>query len=392
MLTPESLPALQRALVEEELDGWLVFDFHGINPVAGGLLRLEGLLTRRVFAFIPADGLPVAITHAIEQGPWHLWPRQWNREIYSSWQQLESLIAGLVRGKRVAMEYSPGDAIPYLDRVPAGVVELVRGAGAEVVSSGPLVTSFYAAWSQDHLASHRRSAEKIAKVAREAMVFAGERASAGTPVAEHELQKWITDAFARGGLVTNNPPIVAAGANAADPHYSPSASNPRPIKRGEVLLIDLWAREPGNIYADQTWMASLGEPSARSIEVWESVRDARDAGIALLRERINHGDDVRGGEVDDVTRGVIRDRGFGKYFTHRTGHSIDPRELHGSGPHIDNMETREERKLVPGVGFSLEPGIYISGEIGMRTEVNAYVGEREVIITPTEIQRDLLVV
>ncbi len=392
MLTPETLPALQRALVEEELDGWLVFDFHGINPVAGGLLRLEGLLTRRVFAFIPREGLPVAITHAIEQGPWHLWPRQWSREIYSSWQQLESLIAGLVRGKRVAMEYSPGDAIPYLDRVPAGVVELVRGAGAEVVSSGPLVTSFYAAWSQDHLASHRRSAEKIAKVAREAMVFAGERASAGTPVAEHELQKWITDAFARGGLVTNNPPIVAAGANAADPHYSPSASNPRPIRRGEVLLIDLWAREPGNIYADQTWMASLGEPSARSIEVWESVRDARDAGIALLRERINHGEDVRGGEVDDVTRGVIRDRGFGKYFTHRTGHSIDPRELHGSGPHIDNMETREERKLVPGVGFSLEPGIYISGEIGMRTEVNAYVGEREVIITPKEIQRDLMVV
>jgi Xaa-Pro aminopeptidase len=392
MLTPESLPALQRALADEELDGWLVFDFHGVNPVAGGLLGLEGLLTRRVFAYIPSEGLPVAITHAIEQGPWHRWPKKWHREIYSSWQQLEGLIAGLVRGKRVAMEYSPGDAVPYLDRVPAGVVELVRGAGAEVVSSAPLVTSFYAAWSKDHLASHRRSAEKIAKVAREAMVFAGERAAAGTPVAEHELQKWITDAFTLGGLVTNDPPIVAAGANAADPHYSPSASRPRPIKRGELLLIDLWAREPGNIYADQTWMASLGEPSPRAVEVWESVRDARDAAIAILRERIGHGEAIRGGEVDDVTRGVIRDRGFGQYFTHRTGHSIDPRELHGSGPHIDNMETREERVLAPGVGFSLEPGIYIAGEIGMRTEVNAYVGEREVIITPAEIQRDLLVV
>ena len=392
MLTPESLGALQLALAEEDLDGWLLFDFHGVNPIAGGLLRLEGMVSRRIFAWVPREGRPVAITHAIEQGPWRAWPKGWHREIYSTWRQLEALVAGLVRGKRVAMEYSPGDAVPYLDRIPAGVLELVRGAGAEVVSSAPLVTRFYASWTADHLASHRRAAEAIAGIAREAMAFAGAQATAGSPVAEHELQIRIMEAFGRSGLVTNHPPIVAAGANAADPHYEPSAERPRQIMRDEVLLIDLWAREPGNVYADQTWMASLGEPSARAVEVWESVRDARDAAIVLLRDRLGRGADVRGGEVDDVARGVIRDRGFAEYFTHRTGHSIDPRELHGSGPHIDNFETREERLLVPGVAFSIEPGIYIRGEIGMRTEVNAYVGAGEVIVTPAAPQQSLLVV
>ena len=392
MLTLESLGALQRALADEGLDGWLLFDFHGVNPIAGGLLRLEGMVTRRIFAWVPREGRPVAITHAIEQGPWRNWPAGWKREIYSSWRQLEALIAGVVKGKRVAMEYSPGDAVPYLDRVPAGVLELVRAAGGDVVSSAPLVTRFYASWTAEHLASHQRSAEAIARIAREAMAFAGERASAGSPVAEHELQARIMEGFGRAGLVTKAPPIVAVGANAADPHYETSIDRPRPIARGEILLVDLWAREPENVYADQTWMASLGEPSPRAVEVWESVRDARDAAIALLRDRVARRADVRGGEVDDVARGVIVERGFGEFFTHRTGHSIDPRELHGSGPHIDNFETREERLLVPGVAFSIEPGIYVSGDIGMRTEVNAYIGVGEVIVTPREAQRSLLVV
>ena len=392
MLTPESLVALQAALASEDLDGWLLFDFHGVNPLAGGMLRLEGLVSRRVFAYIPREGRPVAITHAIEQGPWRHWPRGWHREIYSTWRQLDSLIAGLVRGKRVAMEYSPGDAVPYLDRIPAGVLELVRAAGAEVVSSAPLVTRFYASWTAEHLGSHRRSAEAIATIAREALAFAGERASTGSPVAEHEVQARIMEAFGREGLITNGPPIVAAGANASDPHYEPSINRPRPIVAGDILLIDLWAREPGNVYADQTWMGSLGEPSPRAVEVWESVRDARDAAIALLRDRLRRGAGIRGGEVDDVARGVIRERGYGDFFTHRTGHSIDPRELHGSGPHIDNFETREERELVTGVAFSIEPGIYVTGDIGMRTEVNAYIGVGELVVTPSQPQTDLMVV
>src|SRR5688500_2631619 len=261
------------------------------------MLQLQGMVSRRVFAWIPREGRPVAITHAIEQAPWSAWPRQWHREIYSTWRQLEALIAGLVRGRRIAMEYSPGDAVPYLDRIPAGVLDLVRAAGAEVVSSAPLVTRFYASWTDDHLASHRRSAEEIARIAREALAFAGERASAGSPVAEHELQIRIMEAFGRAGLVTNHAPLVAAGANAANPHYEPSEERARPIRKGERLLIVLWPRGPDNVFADLTWMGSLGERQSRAIEVWESVRDARDAAIAVLRDRLRRGEEVRGGEV-----------------------------------------------------------------------------------------------
>jgi Xaa-Pro aminopeptidase len=223
---------------------------------------------------------------------------------------------------------------------------------------------------------------------------------------EYALQRWILSRFADAGLKTEEPPIVAVGANAANPHYEPTAAESRPIRRGDLLLIDLWAREepgPGSRvsgsadaapgpYADQTWMFSLGAPGAEAVRVWEAVRDARDAAIALLRERVAAGGAVRGGEVDDAARDVIVGRGYGQYFTHRTGHSIDARDLHGSGPHIDNLETRDERRLVPGVAFSIEPGVYVPGQIGMRAEVNAYVGDGEVVVTPPDYQRDLLVV
>ena len=393
MLNPQTLSAVQAAIREQKLDGWLLFDFHGLNPVATGMLGLDGMLTRRIFALIPADGNPVALTHAIEQGPWKHWPADWDKVVYSSWRTLEESLGKLVRGKKVAMEYSPGDAVPYLDRVPAGVLELVKQAGAKVVSSGELVTRFYAAWSPAHVETHRRAAVAIAQVARDAITVAGKRARGGAPMAEHELQRWILDRFAEQKLFCDHGPIVAAGANAANPHYEPSSSAPRPIQRGEILLIDLWAREqgPDAVYADQTWMASLGPPSPRALEVWTAVRDARDAAIALVQERVKAGQPVRGGEVDDASRGVIDARGFGKYFTHRTGHSIDPRDLHGSGPHIDNLETREERLLVPGVAFSIEPGIYIAGEIGMRSEVNVYLVAGQAIVTPSEYQKDLIV-
>jgi len=393
VLNPKSLDAIQGALREQKLDGWLLFDFHGLNPVASGLLQLEGMLTRRIFALIPAHGKPTAISHAIEEGPWKRWPAEWARDRYSSWRALEEKLAALVKGKRVAMEYSPGDAVPYLDRVPAGVLEMVRAAGATVVSSGELVTRFYAAWNADHTASHRRAASAIAAIAREAFVQAGQRASGGSPVAEHELQQWILARFAEQKLFADHGPIVAGGANAANPHYAPSVASPRLIQRGDILLIDLWAREQneGAVYADQTWMASLGQPNQRARDVWSAVRDARDAAIALVQDRVGAGTPVRGGEVDDAARAVITGRGLGEYFTHRTGHSIDPRDLHGSGPHIDNLETREERLLIPGVAFSIEPGVYIAGEIGMRSEVNMYLEGGRAVVTPDEPQRDLII-
>ncbi|HEY7879054.1 MAG TPA: M24 family metallopeptidase, partial [Gemmatimonadaceae bacterium] len=370
----------------------LLFDFQGCNPIAGGVLGLKGMVTRRIFAFIPQEGVPVAVTHNIEQGPWREWPKEWRRERYSTWQTLEETIASLVRGKRVAMEYSPGDAVPYVDRVPAGVLDLVRGSGAEVVPSADLVTRFYALWTPDQLASHLRAAEVVAGVARDAMALAGARVAANEALTEDALQHWIIERFERASLEFDHPPIVAAGANAADPHYSPSSSRPRSVVAGELLLIDLWGRERGGVYADQTWMGSLGAPNTRAVTVWEAVRDARNAAISAVREKGVGPVPMRGADVDDAARAVIAQRGFGEYFTHRTGHSIDSIQLHGSGPHIDNFETREERRLIPGVAFSIEPGIYIPGDIGVRSEVNAHLGDNRVTITPREYQRDLLVV
>jgi Xaa-Pro aminopeptidase len=392
VLEPESLPELQAALDRAGVDGWLIYDFHGLNPIAVGLLSLPGMTTRRFFVYVPKKGMPVAITHAIEQGPWTSWPAKWGKEKYSSWRTLESLLADLVKGKRVAMEYSPGDAVPYLDRVPAGVIEMVRAAGATVVSSADLVSSFYAVWSDEQRASHERAARAVATIGQEAIRLAGSRADSASPLTEYSLQTWIKEKFAAGGLETDHGPIVAIGPNAANPHYEPTAEKSATIKRGDILLVDLWAREKDGVFADQTWMGSLGPPSERDKTIWLAVRDARDAAISLLRQRISRHQPVRGGEVDDVAREVITKRGYGENFIHRTGHSIDPRDLHGSGPHIDNLETREERALIPGVGFSLEPGIYLPGEVGIRSEVNGFVGADGLLITPSDYQQDLLIV
>jgi Xaa-Pro aminopeptidase len=392
MLKREMLPALQSALAAAGLDGWLLYDFHGLNPVARGMLELSGMTTRRFFVFIPRKGAPVAITHAIEQGPWQDWPSEWPKEKYSGWRVLEEKLATTVRGKRVAMEYSPGDAVPYVDRVPAGVIEMVRAAGATIESSADLISTFYAVWSDDQRESHERAARAVAIIGQEAIRLAGSRAASGAPLTEFALASWIRERFESGGLFTDHGPIVAIGPNAANPHYEPTASSSAPIERGQILLIDLWAKEKDGVFADQTWMGSLGAPSERDTKVWLAVRDARDAAIALLRERIGARKTVRGGEVDDAARALITKRGFGEFFIHRTGHSIDSRDLHGSGPHIDNLETREERALIPGVGFSIEPGIYLEGDVGMRSEVNGFIGNDGLLITPDDYQREMLIV
>jgi len=392
MLTPASLASVQGALAEAGADGWLLYDFRGNNPIAHAMLRLEGMVSRRVFAWVPRAGTPVAITHAIEQGPWAHWPSSWERRIYASWRSLEEELARLVGGKRVMMEYAPGDAVPVVDRVPAGVIEMVRATGATVVTSGDLVSRFFAVWDDAQLASHRRAAEQLASISKRAFAHASALVHRGTAVTELDLMTWIRAEFAKQRLVTDHGPNVSASANAANPHYEPSAAAPRLLRAGDVLLIDLWATEPGGMWADQTWMASIGAPSPKLMAVWSAVRDARDAAIMLLRERLAAGTPVRGAEVDDAARRVIEAAGYGAQFTHRTGHSIDARGLHGSGPNLDNLETREERVLVSGVGFSIEPGVYLAGEFGVRTEVNAYLGARELVVTPAEVQRDLIIV
>ena len=390
-LSPESLGDYQAALKDAGVDGWLFYDFRGTNPVAGELLGVGGFVTRRFFVWVPVAGVPVAITHAIEQGVWNAWPSAWKKVVYSSWPSLEKNLASLIAGKRIAMEYSAGDAVPYLDRIPAGMIELVRSSGATVVTSGDLVSYFYARWSAADLASHRRAAKVVAEVARDALRFAGERA-ASNPAMEHEVQARIGAAFTRAGLLFSHPPNVSFGANAANPHYDPSADHPVAITPGQTLLIDLWATESGGVYADQTWMASVGAPSDRAQSIWNAIRDARDAALELLAAKAKSRTNVRGADADDAARRVIEGRGFGEYFTHRTGHSIDARDLHGSGPNLDNRETREERLIFPGIGFSVEPGIYITGEIGMRTEVNCCFLDGELVVTPDEYQKEMMII
>jgi len=392
MLTRESLPVVQAALAEAGTDGWLLYDFRGLNPIAHAMLRLEGMVSRRVFAWVPREGPPVAITHAIEQDPWRHWPSEWDRRVYVSWRSLEEALAQLVGGRRVMMEYSAGDAVPVVDRIPAGVIEMVRTAGAQVVTSADLVSRFFAVWSGEQIASHCRTAEQIARIAREAMAYAGALVHRGTAITEYELMSWIHAAFNRLKLATDHGPNVSAGLNGANPHYEPSPLSPRLLREGDVLLIDLWATEAHGMWADQTWMATIGPPSSRVLEVWDVVRRARDSAIDLLRTRIAAGQPVRGAEADDAARRVVEAAGFGAQFTHRTGHSIDGRNLHGAGPNLDNLETRDERALIEGTGFSIEPGVYLPGEFGVRTEVNAYVATRELVVTPQDIQRELIVV
>ena len=292
------------------------------------------------------------------------------------------------------MEYSAGDAVPYLDRVPAGVIEMVRAAGAEVVTSGELVSRFYALWTRG---GHRgaRSRGRDHRHDRPRRVHDDWRAGEGR-YPDDGIRDDAVDSRAiraRQGLVTDHGPNVSAGPNSANPHYEPTKDKSREIANGDVVLIDLWATEkPGHPYADQTWMASVGTPSSKATKVWEAVRDARDAAIDLVITSAAGDRAIPGADADDAARKVITDRGFGQYFTHRTGHSIDARELHGSGPHLDNLETRETRLLIPGVGFSIEPGIYIEGDFGMRSEVNVYLEPGRAVVTPKVYQRELFVI
>ena len=385
--------ALRALLAELGADGWLLYDFHGINPSATRVLGIHGMGTRRFFVLLPREGQPIALAHRIELASFDGFPGE--VRAYAAWRELHEQLRALVAGKTVAMEISPADAVPYLDRVPHGVIQLIEGFGARVISSGTLITRFAARWSASELAGHRRAAEALAQIAQDALRWAGAELGrgGGGEVRETAVQARVMDAFARAGLVTDHPPIVGFQANAANPHYEPRVGADRRLAAGDVLLLDLWAGvAPGTVFADQTWMAVAGrEPSEDVRRAWCVVRDARDAVVALLRERWTHKEPITGAALDDAARGVIRAAGFGDYFVHRTGHSID-RDLHGSGPHLDNFETADERTLIPGVGFSVEPGIYLPGRFGMRTEINVHIGEEGPEVTPGHPQHDLLFV
>jgi Xaa-Pro aminopeptidase len=376
------------ALAEAGVDGWLLYAFHGLNPVATRILGLEGLNTRRLFVLLPRQGEPVAVAHRIELAPVADFP---GRVLpYSRWEELHAALGAVVVGKRLAMEVSPEDAVPYLDRVPAGVVELLRRLGATIVPSGPLVSRFASAWTAAEAADHRAAAEILAEVARAELARAAGEADTG--LTETSLQRRVVAAVEARGLVFDTLPIVGFGANSANPHYEPHAGHDAVLGTGDVMLLDLWGgRSRTTVFADQTWMGFAGpRPPDEVSRVWQLVRQARDAAVAAVQAAAAAGRPIAGFEADRAARCVIEAAGYGDRFVHRTGHSIDL-ELHGSGPHLDDYETHDDRRLVPGVGFSVEPGIYLPGRFGVRSEVNMYWGPAGPEVTPRAPQTELIV-
>jgi Xaa-Pro aminopeptidase len=389
------VPALQRALAEQRLDGWLLYDFHGQNPTALGALGLHGrMLTRRWFYLVPARGEPRLLVHAIELGSF---PPEvpGAREAYSSWASLREalgrMLGTLPPRARIAMEYFPLAAIPYLSRVDAGTLELVRGYGVEVVSSGELVQRFHCRWDAAQVESHVRALRAIDEAKDAAFARIRDALRAGETLLETDVQRLLMERFAEADLETDHAPIVAVNAHAADPHYEPSERTPTPIRRGDLVLIDLWARGrgPRDVYADITWVGCSGPPSPRLREVFDVVTSARDVGLATVERAHREGRTLQGWEVDRAVRDFVASKGFGDRFVHRTGHSIHL-AVHGDGANLDDLETHDTRPLVPGLAFSIEPGVYLPAEgIGVRSEIDVFLAEDGPKVF-SKVQRELV--
>lgn len=367
------VPAVQAALRAARLDGWLLYDFHGSNPVSrrvAGLATTGHMTTRRWFYLVPAEGEPRALVHKIEKRTLaHLPGRTFE---YAGRVELEAGLRQLLAGcGTVAMEYSPRAAIPYVSRVDAGTIELVRDCGAAVVSSGDLVQQFEAIWPEGGLTTHRAASEALYRIKDRAFELIARRLRDRVPTTEYDIQSAMMTWFGEEGLVTDSAPIVASQENAGDPHYQPTATAARPIDPNEVVLLDLWGKQttPRAVYADISWMGFTGPAIPAPVEAaFTAIRDARDAAVDLVTSAAAAGREVRGYEADAAARAVLQQRGFGAAILHRTGHSLGE-EVHGNGAHLDDYETKDERRLLPGTGFTIEPGLYFP-TFGVRTEIN----------------------
>lgn len=383
------LKAIQAALHERNFDAWLFYDHHHRDPIAYKVLGVpESLMvTRRWFYVIPREGEPVKLVHRIEAG--HLDSLPGSKRQYSSWRELwDNLQAMLVRFRTVAMQYSPNNVIPYIGLVDAGTVELVRSFGKEIVSSGDLVARFEAAWTEEQIASHFAARDSIDAIIPEAFKEIGQRARSGN-VTEHEIQQWFARAFERENIITEDLPIVAVNANSGNPHYEPKAEGSAQIKQGDFVLLDVWGKKntPGAVYYDITWTGIIGTPSDRQVEIFNVVTGARDAGVKKVQEAYAGKRRIAGWEVDQATREFITSAGYGEFFVHRTGHSIGE-HVHGNGANMDNLETKDEREIIPNTCFSVEPGIYLP-EFGVRSEVNVLIRNGGAEVTG-KIQRELV--
>jgi Xaa-Pro dipeptidase len=387
------LQSVQAAVAQLGVDGWLLYDFRGLNVLARRVLTIpaDQFLSRRWFYFVPAKGEPRKLLHRIE--PHALDHVPGTAKSYLRWQELEAGVADLVAGcRRVAMEYVPRNANPYVSRVDAGTVELVRSCGVEVVPSGDLVQMFEACWDDEQWALHLEAARHTQMAFNVAFQFIAERVRNVGSVRETEVQQRILDHFEATGLVTDHPPIVGVGPHSGDPHYAPGPDSDAPIREGDFVLIDLWGKlnHPKAVYSDLTWTGFVGtEVPAKYEQIFQIVARGRDAAITKVKEAFAAGKSLQGWEVDQAARDVIDGAGYGQYFCHRTGHSIGL-ETHGNGANMDNLETREERRVLPRTCFSVEPGIYLP-EFGVRSEVNVFVdGQSQVHVTGGKPQTTVL--
>ena len=384
-----NLTKIQEFLKSEKLDGWLLADFHARNGIAVELLDLSPHLTRRFFYFIPAQGEPTAFLHNIEKDKFtHL---QGKAVTFSSYRLLESLLSGILKGhKRIAMEYSPSGRLPYIGLVDAGTIELVRSFGVEIVSSADIVANFQARMTPEQIISHKKAAALINGIKDEAFAFIQKCLTHRTHVDEKMVVDFIMNRFQEENLVTDFPPICAVDANISNGHYQPPDKNSAPIRNGNLVLIDLWAKknESHSIFADITWMAYAGKETPEEYrKIFDIVSAARDRAVKFIEERFGLGP-LYGYEVDDACRKVIVDAGYGDFFFHRTGHSI-LESTHGPGPNIDNLETEDRRRLSPGHLFSIEPGIYLE-KFGVRSEIDCMITESGPEITTQPVQGEII--
>lgn len=377
---------IQQSLRRSSLDGWLFFDHHRRDPLAYRILGLPDRVqpTRRWYYFVPTAGEPKKLVHRIENGALDNLPGR--KESYSSWpdqqQKLRSLLSG---SARIAMQYSPQCAIPYVSLVDAGTVELVRSFGLEVASSADLVQEFEAQWTEQQFQFHLQAGKLVDQIRRDAFQFIGERVRSNASVTEYEVQRFILNRFSENGLTTDHGPIVAVNANASNPHYEPTPEQTSQIRARHLVLIDLWAKlaQPDTVYYDSTWTGYCGETIPNNIQnIFEVVRDARKGATSFAINKASVGQPFAGYEVDDAARHFIEERGYGEFFFHRTGHSIGT-DVHGTGANMDNLESHDERRVIPHTCFSVEPGIYLP-EFGIRSEVDVYVGEGFAQVTGEE--------
>jgi Xaa-Pro aminopeptidase len=387
------LQAIQAELTASKIDGWLFYDFHNRDPIAYSVLGLDGtgMASRRWFYLIPASGEPIKLAHQVEPHKIDALPGR--KILYRSWRELKSSLEEMLGGhKQIAMQYSPMGNIPYVAMVDAGTIELVRSCGPEVVSSAGLVQRFEAVSGEEGLASHRDAGVLVQTIRQQAYEKMDKALRDGTAVTESEVRDFILARFKEEGMTSDgDSPIVGFNDHPADPHFEPKPEHDYTLKKGDTILIDLWARfeRLGAIYYDVTWCGFAGgEPPEEYVRIWDTVCTARDAALALVQKRFGK-EPLHGWEIDEASRAVVEKAGYGDAFVHRTGHSIGT-EVHGNGANIDNLETRDDRELVPGLCFSIEPGIYLEGRFGVRTEIDVVLTPQGKVEVFGPIQKDLI--